>query len=538
MKLERVSSPIPNKLLSEYWANETWVKSFFSYNVNDEGFRERLDWVQQQTYDRAQLAKVVRSYMAPYTISQKAEQHLQQLSNDAVVVVGGQQAGILTGPLFSVYKAISVILIAKQQQDKLRVPVVPLFWIAGEDHDIDEINHTYTMEIDRVIKRIFGEPSRIKKMASYTDFNKEQLRMYVQSIFKDYGETEYSAELLQRVLAPINTTSTFTEYFTALFNELFVEEGLLLIDAAYEPFRKMQSGYFTKLIERNEQIANAVVAQEREFTQLGFAAPIEATSTNANLFYVEQGERFLLERKEGQYVNALKGVHKSKSELIELAQQHPEQLSNNVVTRPLMQEMSIPVLAFVGGPGELAYWATLKTAFEAAGLRMPLFIPRLSVTVVGRKAQYAMQQSHLKVADAFDNRIEQLKSQYIEQQKNDDISETIANMEQQLLLQYETLATQLEVEDVHLDKTLARNEHYHQQQFDYLKRKIQEQYEVKHEAMLRQMNIVQAQLLPNGKPQERLYSVYQLENDFGTSVIKQIMQTVEPIEKQHIVLYV
>ncbi|MER2000473.1 MAG: bacillithiol biosynthesis cysteine-adding enzyme BshC, partial [Lysinibacillus sp.] len=297
MKLERVSSPIQNTLLQQYWENEPSVAAFFSYAIEQQSFSTRLRSLQGQAYEREKLVQVIRSYMAPYTISEKAEQHLNLLQKNAVVVVGGQQAGLLTGPLFSIYKAITVILLAKQQSEKLQVPVVPLFWIAGEDNDIDEINHTYTMQQNRVKKQIFGAQSRVKKMASQTVFEREQLSQYVRDVFKDYGETAYTTELLQRVLAPLEKTSTYTEYFAALLNELFEHEGLLFVDAAYSPFRQLEAPYFQKIITQNEEIACAVVKQEAALTALGFAAPLEANEANANLFYVDEGERFLLERK-------------------------------------------------------------------------------------------------------------------------------------------------------------------------------------------------------------------------------------------------
>lgn len=504
MKLERMSSPIANPLLQQYWKNESWVQSFFSYEVTQESFSKRASWLNGQAYERKQLVQVIRSYMAPYNLSGKAEQHLNALGQDALVVVGGQQAGVLTGPLFSVYKAITVILLAKQQTELLQMPVVPLFWIAGEDHDIDEINHTYTMKDGRVVKQIFGESTRVKKMASETVFDKEEMKAYVQGIFKDYGETTYTLELLEQVLAPIETSETFTQYFTALLQQLFKHEGLLMVDAAYEPLRKLEASYFKKIILNNEDIAHSVVEREEALVAQGFNAPLQAVKANANLFYVEDGERFLLERKEDVFVNALKGLRFTQEELLNTANEHPERLSNNVVTRPLMQEMVVPVLAFVGGPGELAYWATLKGAFEALQLQMPIFVPRLSVTLIPRRVQYAMQQSNVTLQQVFNLEVPKLKAKYIENQKSEALLASIAQMERQLLEQYEQLGKEVNEDGLNLVNTLERNEKYHLQQFDYLKRKLHEQYEVKHEAMLRQMNNVQGQILPNDKPQERL----------------------------------
>ena len=146
-----------------------------------------------------------------------------------------------TGPLYSVHKAISVILLAKQQREKLNIPVVPMFWIAGEDHDIEEINHTYTIVNAEVKKRGYSERSKFKTMASTTVLNQEAIQQFVTTVFKDFGETQYTEQLLNTVLAHANSSSTFTDFFTRLMNDLFKNHGLLLLDATYGPFRQYEN---------------------------------------------------------------------------------------------------------------------------------------------------------------------------------------------------------------------------------------------------------------------------------------------------------
>ena len=132
--------------------------------------------------------------------------------------------------------------------------------------------------------------------------------------------------------------------------------------------------------------------KEKEFEQAGFGTPIQTKESAAHLFYVEAGERFLLERKDGMFIHEAKGLSFTKDELMHIAVNHPEKLSNNVVTRPIMQEMVFPVLSFIGGPGEIAYWGTLKSAFELFQMKMPVIMPRLSVTVVNTKTQTLLEK--------------------------------------------------------------------------------------------------------------------------------------------------
>lgn len=129
---------------------------------------------------------------------------------------------------------------------------------------------------------------------------------------------------------------------------------------------------------------------------------------------------------------------------MEIAEKHPERLSNNVVTRPLMQEMVLPVLAFVGGPGELAYWATLKNAFTALDLQMPIFAPRLHITIVTRHVEQLLQEYQLTVADVWDGKALQLKEQFIADVQDDEAKRQIQAMRQMITEKYKELAGYLE----------------------------------------------------------------------------------------------
>ncbi len=422
---------------------------------------------------------------------------------------------------------------AKEQREKLNVPVVPMFWIAGEDHDLEEINHTYTIVDGEVKKRGYSERSKLKTMASTTSLNSEALEQFVKTVFKDYGETAYTEQLLADVLSHAKASTTFTDFFTSLMNELFNEHGLLLLDATFESFRQYEQPYFKALIENSEEIAQVVVTQETDLDKAGYTKPIEASAQNANIFYVKDGERFLLERKDGKFVNMLARVSFTKEELLKIAQETPQALSNNVVTRPLMQEMTIPVLAFVGGPGELAYWATLKPAFEILALQMPIFAPRLNITMVTRQVQSLLQQNELTVIEVMDNKAEQKLTEFIESVKDEKVQQYIDQMNEQLVEQYNELANYLEQGDYHLDAIIRKNKEFHQKQFNFLQSKIKQQDLQKHNVAIRQLKLLQSELYPNKGYQERVYSPYQYINDYGQALIDDLIALEMSISNQH-----
>lgn len=533
MELEQINSPVTNKLLADYWSENADIHSFFEYKYNEGAFDQRFAYLKNRTYRSIELAQVIRSYMGQYGISEKTAHHIDELEQGAVVVVGGQQAGLLTGPLYSVHKAITVILLAEQQRKILNAPVVPMFWIAGEDHDIEEINHTYTMANGEVKKRGYSERSKLKKMASTTELNKEALQQFILNVFKDFGETEHTADLLNNVLNHAENSETFTDFFTLLMNDLFKKHGLLMLDATYGPFRQYEKNYFVQLIEKNESIATGVVAQERKLAEKGYAMPIEATDQNANLFYIKEGERFLLERSGGQFKNGSAHANFSKEELVAIANESPESLSNNVVTRPLMQEMALPVLAFVGGPGELAYWATLKPAFDTLQLQMPIFAPRLSITLVTRQVDALLEQKELSVTDVLTGKVDEHLAQFVESVKDEQVTRAIEQMQKQMEEQYEQLTSYLQHGNYHVEELLEKNKNYHERQFQYLRSKLEQQNIEKHEVAIRQYKTIQSLLYPNDSYQERLYNPYLFLNTYGEKLIDDLLELPMSISMKH-----
>ncbi len=537
MKLEQIEIPVTNQLLNDYWSHWEKLNSFFQYEYNDYSFKSRYEYLKNRHYNSVELSNVIRSYMEPYGISQKQEENLQSLHNGAVAIVGGQQAGILTGPLYSVHKAISVILLAKQQSEKLGEKIVPLFWIAGEDHDIEEINHTYTIVNETPKKKVYDVRSRKKTMASATVIQKEQLKELIEIIFEHYGETEYTNDLLNMLQKHVEQSSTFTQFFTYTMNELFKNEGLLMIDAAFTPFRKYESSFFEKIINHNEEIAKLVVEKEALLNAAGYGTPINAGIDNANLFYVHEGERFLLERKNGQYQDA-NGLYKfTENHLLDIASTSPECLSNNVVTRPLMQEMTIPVLAFVGGPGELAYWATLKDAFHCLDLQMPILAPRLNITIVTRKVEQLLLNNNLTIPQIINGKVTEMKEQFIEHVQDIDAKEQIAKIYEILDAQYKELGSYLSSQSINLDVIIEKNKQYHQMQLQYLGKKIDQEVLIKHDKTLRQFNIINAEIYPNETLQERVYNPFQYINIYGPTLIKELCGLPMSISNNHFVVY-
>ena len=422
---------------------------------------------------------------------------------------------------------------AKEQSERLGVPVVPVFWIAGEDHDVEEINHTFTIVNGAVKKRGYSERSRRKTMASETKLSREAVQQLIETVFFDYGETAYTKALVAQVEAAAQQSTTFTEFFTYVMNDLFKAYGLLMIDAASTQIRALEGDYFVRLIDEAEAIAAAVTKTEAAFAQAGYGTPIQASSTNANMFYVQEGERFLLSLTDGVFQNAQANVRFTAEELKRIARETPQKLSNNVVTRPMMQEMVFPVLAFVGGPGELAYWATLQKGFEVVGLQMPIFVPRFMFTIVDAHVEKCAASVNMTVAQVIAENVDAKRAAFIATLETEHVLAPVVQMEQQLRAQYMQLQSMLKQQHIDVTNIVAKNVANHASQFDYLMAKIEEQVLQQHNVTLDHYNVLASALRPNGSYQERVFAPHYMMNKYGVDFVDRLMTLQYTVDAAH-----
>lgn len=537
MKMETISMPNMSRFLSDYLKNTGPGKEYFHHGVSEASVNNRLEYLQTHPVRRGELTAVIEQYMARFGISEKARHHLDELKKNALVVIGGQQAGLLTGPLYSVHKVISIIIMAKRYREMTGRPVVPIFWIAGEDHDLDEINHTYTVSTGKLRKHTVSIPFMKKSMAADTNLNLHEVNDFVDEVFRQYGETGYTETVISDIKEVLAESTTYTDFFARLMNRLFQEEGLLLIDAAFPPLRSYESSYFEKLIESSEEIAKVVYEKEELMEKSGYGQPVGVSLDAAHLFYLHDGERVLLKRMDGDFVNEASGIHFTKGELLMIAQTSPHLLSNNVITRPIMQDLVFPVLSFVGGQGEIAYWGLLKEAFEAVGIEMPIVLPRFSITLVDRQVGQLLTDEKLEVEDVFSGKVAERREQFLSGVSDSRTESLIEEVEQVIVEHYDRIKDAANENGILPLPLIEKNLTFHINQLGYLKGKLEENTLIRHEVQLRRFETLTNQLLPEGGLQERKYNPYMYLNQYGPDLIHDLLQLDYRSDGSHHIVY-
>ncbi|WP_042456158.1 bacillithiol biosynthesis cysteine-adding enzyme BshC [Neobacillus dielmonensis] len=534
MEILNLSVPAANRFASKYIEQSDVIMPFFHYRTNDinEDFK-RLDELKTRTFLRKEVADYIQKFMDGLPSSMAVRKSLDKLKTEnSVVVIGGQQAGILTGPLYSIHKVISIIKLAEQKERQLGVPVVPVFWIAGEDHDFQEVNHVFVPVEEKVDKWTYPERVLQKKMVSDIPLNKEVCLEWVENLIGNFGETSHTNQLIDFAKKLIHQSTTFVEFFAHIIMELFKDYGLLLVDSGDKSFRQLQKQFLAEQIKDHEQITSSLLDQQKQIEEKGFVLTIEANERAANLFYYDhtKGDRILLEydHESSRFVGKSGKISLTKEQLLELAEEKPEFLSNNVVTRPLMQEWLFPTLAFIAGPGEIAYWAELKLVFEHFCIKLPPIVPRLNITFLDRAIETDIKELNLDLSTVLQSGAQMGKEEFLDTIKDKDLEGIFTDIKDQLVNQYQ----RIEAKTLEIDKGLLglvdKNQKYLLKEISFMQTKLEDSVKHRHNIILNKYTRVDLALRPDGSPQERMWNLFYYLNQYGLNFIEELMM--QPFE--------
>ncbi|WHY68616.1 bacillithiol biosynthesis cysteine-adding enzyme BshC [Neobacillus sp. SuZ13] len=542
MEILNLSLPATNRFASNYLEQSPEIQPFFHYRFNDgTDDAKRVAELSNRSFPRLEVAEHIESFMKRFPSSEAVIKSIDKLkSNNSLVVIGGQQAGILTGPLYSIHKVISIIKLAEQKEAQLGVPVIPVFWIAGEDHDFHEVNHVFVPANQKADKWTYPARMLQKKMVSDIQLNKEDCLTWVHNLIENFGETEHTNTLLKFAEEQISKSTTFVDFFANIIMELFKDYGLLIVDSGNKEFRMLQKEFFKKQILHHEAITNKLLEQQRRIGEKGFPITIDASERNANLFFYDQKmhDRNLLEydRDNDCFVGKNGALSFSREQLVEYAEENPASLSNNVVTRPLMQEWLFPSIAFIAGPGEISYWAELKLVFEHFHIKMPPIVPRLNITIFDRSVETDVTDLHLNLTDILSNGMEKERNQFLEKIKDKEVVSLFSLAKEQLVNQYRLIEDKTVELDRGLLPLLKKNEGYLLKEIEFMETKLYEAGKLKHDNILKKYDRVELSLRPDGFPQERVWNIFYYLNQYGLNFIHDLMSGTFEFDGRHKVM--
>ncbi|MEG7334244.1 bacillithiol biosynthesis cysteine-adding enzyme BshC [Bacillus sp. 0102A] len=534
MQLTELSIKNQNVFVQHYIDGKEEMSSFFDYSIHHKDmWRDRLKDLSSRFFAREELAAYLSSYHHKFGSSamQSAIEKLKDPSSAAVV--GGQQAGLLTGPLYTIHKIISIIVLAKEQEKQLQVPVIPIFWVAGEDHDLDEINFVHTSEENGPVKTKLPQSYWKKSSAASTTLDQEKCAAWIDGVFAAFEETDHTNTLLDNVKRCLSESVTFTDFFELLIADLFQEEGLVLLNSGDPGIKKLETAMFQKILRENDELALAVSDQQAFMREAGYKPIIESGKEQANLFYEYEEERFLIGKDNGRFVINELDMGWTMDELYTHIEEHPERFSNNVVTRPLMQEYLIPTLAFIAGPGEINYWGELKQAFTVMGFKMPPVMPRLNITILERHIEKKLLERDISLQDAIERGTENQREIYFEHQIPEEFTAVMDQAKSQIEAVHKTVRNEALKVDQSMEPLLLKNAAFIQDQLQFLERTVTKRIEEKEGCVLKDYERIQNSIKPLLAPQERIWNIMYYLNRYGPKFFTSFKNLPFSFQNQH-----
>lgn len=532
------AQPITRDYIYEYAS----VASLYEHNPwSETSERERAAWLDREDRpraDRERLADVLRAFNEKVGSGPAAFGHIEALRDPGTLVaIGGQQAGLFTGPLLVLYKAITVIFEARQASERLGRKVVPVFWIAGEDHDLEEANHTYVLSEALAVQKIRLNADADKKTSvSQWQIGPEAWQDALAQLEQTLMNTEFKPGLLDRLASICAASPTLTDHFARTLAWLFGEYGLVLVDSDDPALRKLEGGLFREIASRQEELSSALHGAKERLEGLGYKAQVELHRSQAHLFVYHEGERLLLTKQGDRFADRKNTVSFRAQELAEMADRTPERFSNNVMTRPLMQDYLFPALSVVLGPSELAYWGLLRDAFALFGLQMPILVPRYEFTLLEGTIQKQAGKFGLEFEDIV-RRLDEKQSAWLEAQGSLKVEELFAEAKAKFAELYEPVVASVGEINPGLRKLGETNMQKIVEQIGFLESRAAEAFRSQHDSALRHWERIRLSVLPQGKPQERVYNVFQYWVKYGDAWLNELMDQPLVRDGSHRIVY-
>lgn len=485
-----------------------------------ESFERRAAYLDTRDYSRETLADRLKMYHQNLGANTETQQMIEELrKKETLVVITGQQAGILTGPLYTLYKAMTTILLAKEQREKLGRPVVPVFWIASEDHDWLEIRETFILNSKGKLSscRLSGDGGG-KSVGNQPVPSWEKIEAQLLGALPD---SDYRSSVLKQCKQFIAQAENLTQWFALTLQWLVNKWGLIFFDPLLPEFKRLAAPMYEQILMLQTEVRAALAERTEEWIKLGFETQIPLTAGDVNLF-LSVPERKLIQVVEQTFY--LKGQEEpwKLEHLKELLTQAPERFSPNVVTRPVVQEYLFPTLAYIPGPGELNYWAQLGKVFDTFGFIMPILYPRVSIVVLTASWQKSLIKEALTLEEVYGG-LEKHRDRCVRQRDDQHIDERLQRLRSQVEKAYAELEPLKEIH-ANVQTLLIRNEAKINIQLDYLNKKVWQAQRKRCGVELRRLQELEDGLAPNHSRQERVLNPLSFVARHGLSFVDRIAE--------------
>lgn len=507
-------------IIVDYLNQEEKLTPLYNHFPTLENFEKQIHEKSQNypNQNREVLVDVLLEQYQNLEVSELTQKNIEDLKSDKTfTITTGHQLNLFSGPLYYLYKIVSTIKLTQNLKKKYpESNFVPIFWMATEDHDFEEINHFHYKE-----KKITWNREKAGPTGRISTEGLDEILKVFKSELGIGINAEYLANLFQNAYIKHKNLSEATRFLT---NEIFGKYGIIVIDADDSRLKKL----FIPSMKTDLQQSIAFEKVSETVKELEDYS-IQVNPREINLFYIEDKFRERIIKTDGIYYVNNTEIQFTEDEILHELESNPEKFSPNVIMRPLYQEVILPNLCYIGGGGELAYWFELKSYFESQNITFPILLLRNSVLLATTKQVDKLDKLDLTWNDIFLNQ-DELLSKYTER-----ISEIPIDFSVQrstLNKQFSDLLRVADRTDKSFRGAVLAQEAKQLKGLDHLEKRLLKAQKRKHSDELERITILQNELFPFGSLQERRYNFAQFYVEYGDELVTKLMNQLDPLSNE------
>jgi bacillithiol biosynthesis cysteine-adding enzyme BshC len=388
--------PHQPKLFIRFLDDPKSLKAFYPHPPTLDAVKQVAQNLDFPAERRREVAAALRDQNAAFGGGSAVMSNLDELERGAVAVVSGQQVGLFGGPAYAFYKALTAIQIA-QELRRDGIAAVPVFWMATEDHDLDEVRHVSWFDAGRLIRfELPAGPTPAPPVGNVRLGDVEKMVEQATALLSG-PSSETVAQAFRESYQP---GETYGSAFGKLFARLFAEQGLILLDPLDPRLHRVAEPIYRRALEHRDELNEKLLQRGQDLAEAGFEPQVKVTARSTLLFSLQGGVRLPITAGNGKFKSG--DTSWSREETLRLVHDQPENFSPNALLRPVVQDHLLPTVADVGGPAEISYLAQSEVIYRNLLGRMPVLLPRADFTLLDAKAEKLLQKYQLCIENIWE----------------------------------------------------------------------------------------------------------------------------------------
>ena len=492
------------------------VAKFYAHPPSLEAIQHSAASLRFPSERRRQVSHVLREINRGFGSREATEKNIQRLETGAAAVVSGQQVGLFGGPAYAFYKALSAIRVAEELTEA-GTPAVPVFWMATEDHDLDEVRHVTWFKA--------GALSRFELPAhdsNHVPVGHVKLGAEVEALTRAAVEQlagPDAAGIANTLGESYGPEETYGTAFGKLFARLFAEHGLILLDPLDPRLHRIGAPVYKRALEDREILNGMLLERGKELEAFGVEPQVRVTTSSTLLFHMTADRREPVVAGDGVFQSG--GQSWSQADAVGLAEIEPESFSPNALLRPVVQDYLLPTACFLGGPAEISYLAQSEVAYRHLLGRMPVILPRADFTILDAKADKVLEHYGLCLENVWAGR-QELRRKIESIALPVDLASDFDRKKEEIELTLAKLGTDIQKLDASLAGAVEKTQSKMSFQLDSLRRKVARALDEKAGLITAKVEFLENLLHPNKMLQSRELSLLPFLAQWGAAGMKEL----------------